>query len=335
MARIFAGLLAVIAGWLLWWPVAAWREDEATRAWLDARRAEGWQAEAMDVAVSGFPLAYNRDIRGIALADPSTGWAWQADAVSLARPRHPQISEPGFVLTLPQTQEIQTPERRLTIASERLVATLVPGPEGEVLASAEVEMSNVDVASGDDWRAALASGTLTATADPNDPERVDLVLTASRLVPPATMARALSNADLAPREIERLQFEAEVTFDRPWRVAALEGPRPQPLRIALGGSGLRWGELTLRIGGTLEVDAAGRPEGELLLKATNWRDLLAAAVASGAVPEGLSGGLEAALELASRLAGSPATLDIPVTFSGGRVRIGPVPVGRAPVLRLP
>jgi hypothetical protein len=335
MARVLAGLLAIVALWAAWWPIAAWREAGATEAWLDDRRAAGWLAEASDISVTGFPLSYVRRIEDVALADPASGWAWQAEGVALARPRHPELSDPGYVLTLPDVMEVQTPRERFSVASRRFVVTLLPAEGGDLLASARVDLDALEMASGRAWRTALASGSLVATADPEAPERVALVLTAAELEPPAAIARALSRADLVPRAIERLALEADVTFDGPWRLALLDGPRPQPQRIALDGSGLRWGDLTLRIAGTLTVDDAGRPEGELLLKATNWRELLAAAVAAGVIPERLAGGIEAGLELASRLAGSPQTLDIPLTFAGGRARIGPVPLGDAPVLRIP
>ena len=34
------------------------------------------------------------------------------------------------------------------------------------------------------------------------------------------------------------------------------------------------------------------------------------------------------------MAGNPKTLDIPLNFKGGKVRLGPVPLGDAPRLRL-
>jgi len=135
--------------------------------------------------------------------------------------------------------------------------------------------------------------------------------------------------------VERLEAEIEATFDRPWTIAALEDRRPQPRRIVVEDAALRWGALDLRVAGTLDVATDGTPEGELLVKATNWREILAAARTAGALPEGLAEAAERALELVSRLAGSPDTLDVPLVFSDGRTRLGPVPIGRAPSLTLP
>jgi hypothetical protein len=73
----------------------------------------------------------------------------------------------------------------------------------------------------------------------------------------------------------------------------------------------------------------------LLVKATNWREILAAARTAEALPAGVAAAAERALELVSRLAGSPRTLDIPLVFREGRARLGPVPIGPAPRLALP
>ena len=335
MSRILSILAAIALAWAAWWPLAAWMEARATTGWLEERRAAGWQAEWADVAVTGFPLTYVRRIAAPALADPGTGWAWRADALTLARPRHPQLSEPGLTVSWPPEQELQTPWQRLEISSGVFQADLRLSGEADRLDSGTLDVTALEVVSDAGWRMTLASGRLAALAAEAAPEIVTLTLSAVDLAPPARMARALSDADLAPDAIERLQAEAEVTFDRPWDRAALEQARPQPRRVVVKDAALRWGALELRVAGTLDVGEDGTPEGELLVKATNWRELLAAARASGALPEGLAGAAEGALELASRLAGSPRTLDLPLGFSNGRTRLGPVPLGPAPVLRLP
>ncbi|MEL6647716.1 MAG: DUF2125 domain-containing protein, partial [Pseudomonadota bacterium] len=76
------------------------------------------------------------------------------------------------------------------------------------------------------------------------------------------------------------------------------------------------------------------PEGEIVVKARNWRDILQMAVSSGTLNQSFADTLESGLSLISQMAGNPETLDIPLNFSGGRVRIGPVPLGPAPVLQL-
>jgi len=335
MRRILLVLAAAAALWAAWWPLEAWRSVRATEAWLEARRAAGWQAEWAAVEVSGFPLSYARRIVAPRLADPGTGWAWRAPDLVLARARHPALAQPGQVVSFPPEHEVRSPRQRLTISGGPLQAELLLEGAEARLGGATLEAQALGVLSDAGWRMALGRARMTARAAPSAPREVQMSLTAADLALPAETGEALRRADLAPRTIERLEAQAEVRFDRPWDLAALEERRPQPREIDLREAALRWGALELRVAGQLTVGPEGTPEGDLLVKATNWRDILAAARTTGALPEGLADAAEGALELVSRLAGSPRTLDIPLVFANGRVRIGPVPIGPAPSLALP
>jgi hypothetical protein len=92
--------------------------------------------------------------------------------------------------------------------------------------------------------------------------------------------------------------------------------------------------MELKLAGSFDVDETGAPEGSVLVKATNWREILAVGVAAGIVPTNFEAPITKALELASQFAGSPKTLDIPLNFKNGQTRIGPAPIGPAPVFRL-
>ncbi len=76
------------------------------------------------------------------------------------------------------------------------------------------------------------------------------------------------------------------------------------------------------------------PEGRIALRATNWREMLRIARTAGVLPEAIAGTVERGLGLLAGLSGNPETLDAPLTFAGGRVAFGPIPLGAAPRLRL-
>mgnify|MGYP006276852027 CR=1 FL=1 len=340
--------------WLAWWPLAAWQRAAATEDWLEARRAEGWQAEWAAIDVAGFPLAYSRRIEAPALADPATGWAWQAPWLTLRAPRHAALSPaeaPAAALSplpwgsglkrgpltvgFPPEQSLSRPGERLTLTAGALSARLDLRGARDSLRIATFDAEALGLLSEEGWRAGLGAARLTAVADPADPATLAVTLRAVDLTLPAAMAEAVRRTGGTPGQISRLAAEARIGFDRPWDQAALDIARPQPRRIDLRDAGLTWGALELRLAGDLTIAEDGTPEGRLLVKATNWRELLAAAEATGALPDALARTAEAALGLASRLAGSPDTLDVPLTFEGGRTRLGPLPLGPAPVLRLP
>jgi len=75
------------------------------------------------------------------------------------------------------------------------------------------------------------------------------------------------------------------------------------------------------------VTPEGLPEGEITLKARNWREMIAVAQAAGALPDSLASTVENSLGLLARMSGNRNTLDITLNFSGGRVRLGADPAG--------
>ncbi len=139
---------------------------------------------------------------------------------------------------------------------------------------------------------------------------------------------------LLPDVFDGLEIRATVEFDAPWDRFAIERARPQPTRIQLDILKAQWGgKLDLWMAGELEIDRAGLATGEITVKAKNWRDMVAIAVAAGVLAEDFEGTITSALEFLAGLSGDPETLDTPpLKFSrGGRVWFGPpVPLGQAP-----
>jgi hypothetical protein len=62
--------------------------------------------------------------------------------------------------------------------------------------------------------------------------------------------------------------------------------------------------------------------------------MISIGVNAGAIPTELQSALEGSLGLLARLSGNPNTIDAPLSFKKGFVSLGPIPIGRAPTLRL-
>lgn len=135
--------------------------------------------------------------------------------------------------------------------------------------------------------------------------------------------------------LDALALRAEIAFDRPVPRDVLASPRPQPRQIDLRLAEYRQGPVYFSAAGRLTVDAAGRADGALQLRAENWRALLDDAVEAGHLPRPLAQTIEQALMLVAGLSGDPDRLDVPLTFDDGAMRLGPIPLGPAPRLRLP
>ena len=71
---VFGVVILAALAWTGWWFLLARGQEAALDAWFDDRARAGWQAEHNEIRLTGFPLELRREIDGIRLADPKTGW---------------------------------------------------------------------------------------------------------------------------------------------------------------------------------------------------------------------------------------------------------------------
>lgn len=326
-------LVVVFAlGWSGYWLIGAWSLKSDTAAWLEARRADGWQAEWSEISLRGFPNRHDMTISAPVLADAEGGWAWSAPRLELLRLSY----RPDHVIVVwPETQSLHTTRQKLAIGGAQMRGSVVFQPgTARALDRSNFVFDAVQVVSDAGWRLGVTQARLATRSTEGTLGSYDIGIEATGLVPPARWLAQMAEADLLPGDIERVNADINATFDRPWDRRAIEDTRPQLTAMKIRNISAEWGKLKMRVAGDLAFSQSGTADGDLLIKATNWREIVALGRASGSLPTGLVDLLEDALELISSLAGSQKTLDIPLTFSGGRSWIGPVPVGPAPVVRL-
>ena len=87
--------------------------------------------------------------------------------------------------------------------------------------------------------------------------------------------------------------------------------------------------------GAFRVDDDGYPDGEIEVEAREWRQMLRLAVTSGLIDRDTARTIESAVEIITALTGGGEDLTAPLGLSGGKVRIGPVPIANAPRLAPP
>ncbi len=327
-------MVAIFAvGWSAWWGWGAWQAKHGLESWLEARREAGWQAEWDALEIRGFPTRIDRTLTGVTLANTEAGWVWTAPFVQILGLNY---QKDHVILVWPDAMEIQTPYQRVAIRGDALrgSVTFLPGPARE-LAEATLVFEGLELVSDAGWTSSSDEMRLASRPTEARPGRRDIGLEILGLKPRSALIERLSGAGLVPAEVETLRADLSVGFDRPWDRLALETTRPQPREIEIREIAVKWGELELRVAGDLELDAAGVVSGEVMVKSTNWRDMLELVRRSGVVPDSLIDPVLSGLELLSGLAGRSDTLDIPLSFSNGRTRLGPVPLGPAPVIRIP
>ncbi|WP_300036497.1 DUF2125 domain-containing protein [uncultured Roseobacter sp.] len=333
MRRIVWITLVAAGLWSVWWGITAFGLRNSIDTWFEERRAEGWQAELSGIGLSGWPLSVIAALQTPVLADPDTGAAFSAPGLTFTA----AAWWPGYVtLKLPDDGvTLASPEGRaqLTTVDATAGLRLRPGAalELEQLA-AEAAGWGITIAAGD-----LASGgPLTAVMEqsPETAASYSLSFDAAAFRPGSVLRDALFVPADWPVTFDALRLDADITFDRPWGISALEEARPQPRDIHLERAEAVWGDLLIRFAADLTVDGGGIPEGSLSIQVRNWRDIITLAARAGTLPPALVPQITRTLETFAGLSGNPDALDLDLTLSGGLVSLGFIPIGPAPRLIL-
>lgn len=319
--------VAAALAWCAYWFIGAAALERGLTAWFEDRRAEGWQAEWSELTVRGFPNRFDTELTDPAFADPDTGLAWQAPFFQLLALSY----QPNKVIAVfPNSQTILTPLGRTQLDSSRMRGSLHLGAAARMpLRSAVFVADAPEFTAGE---ARLRAQTLRlAMRETEDAELTyDLGLEALTLAPPVALKRRLDPGDLLPPALETLRLDAVIRFDREWDLRALEERRPQPTAITLNEARAAWGPLGLRATGAVDIDAQGRATGEITVKATNWREILSLAERSGLVPQSVIPLLETGLQAIAGLSGPDSSIDVPLGFRDGQMRLGFLALGPAP-----
>ena len=324
-------LLAAVL-WSGYWAIAGFGLRSSVTNWFAAQAERGWQAEYSEINLSGFPLRHRITIETPALADPATGTAWRADWLAL---ESPAIWPGRQTLHFPETaQRLSYYDQTLVILAEAMRADLDLAPGNALtLRSMALTAGEWSVSRGDEvW--ADADALSVSMQQQVKPETYRIHAEASDLAPGKDIRRLLGGAEELPRSFDRLELDLDVAFDKPWDRTALEDRRPQPRAIDLKLAEAAWGELRLFAAGKVSVDDYGVPTGEVALKAENWREMVAMAQQSGALPVRAVEPLTKVLNMLAGLGGNPEALDLELGFRGGYVTLGPIPLGPAPRLFL-
>jgi hypothetical protein len=327
-------ILAALAWSGYWWFSATTREN-ALESWLAGRRADGWVAEVQDLRVTGFPNRVDTIVEGLELADPDAGWSWHADRFEILslsyKPQH-------VIAVLPGTQVFSNPYDTLRLTSDKLDGSVIfrPTPRLE-LDRMTFETENLNIAADSGWSAGIGKAliaTRQATGEGVPPFSHDLSIDIDRLALPPEVVAGLRADKVLPAEIASVTVDATLGFDRPWDRPAIEAGNPTLERIDVRDIHIAWGKLDLRAEGKLGVDAQGLAEGRLDLRARNWKAMLDVAEDSGLIGGNVAGALRGGLGLLGGLMGGGRgdTIRVPLDFSDGVTRLGPVAIGPAPRL---
>ncbi|MBU2890212.1 DUF2125 domain-containing protein [Celeribacter halophilus] len=328
MRKLFWLLLAAVVIYSGYWMIGAKGTESAIAAWIDSRASEGWQAEVADIKTRGFPTRFDTEIREPQLADPRTGVALSTPRIEILSQSHRPTR---FTLRMAPEVTLASPYQRLDITQDLAEAQLFvdPGPS-LTLDHAALSLQNMRVASTATWGFTLESGEITTQRQADDPLTHDIALHVEGFAPTGGLIDGLDPKGLLSDRFEALDLDMQATFDGPWNIHALEGPRPQPTHIDLTTLSAHWGELDLKLAGAFDINARGYPVGKLAIKAENWREMIELAISVGAIPENMSNLTLRAGEMLAGLSGRKDTIDAELTLKDGMISLGFIPLGPAP-----
>ena len=329
--RWIIGLMFVAAfGWGAYWFVGSGQKEKAVETWLETRHASGWFAEYGDVDVKGFPNRFDTVVQDLALADPRSGWAWNAPRVELLTLSY----KPNHIIALfPSEQIVSTPLQNISINSEQIKTSLVFGDLTLLpLERFTTTLAKTRFASNAGWNATLDSGLLASRQSAKAEFAHDIAFDAAGFRPSTELRRSVDASGILPDTFEKLHLSGTAYFDAPWDKAAIEGEKPFLSRIDLDDGNAIWGGLEVQAKGSVNLDMLGYPTGSLRIRAKNWKDMIALAENSGALEPTIAKTMRSGLGIVAALSGNKSTLDVPLTFKGRKMKIGPVTIGDAPKL---
>lgn len=332
MKRLLSVILVAACLWAGYWFIGSSALERGAKTWFTDRANDGWVAEYGALDTVGFPNRFDTTITDVTLADPATGVVWNAPFFQVFAFSY----KPNEVIAVwPAEQSFATPFQTVRLFSENLRASAAfEAGTALTLDRATAEMDALRLVSSLGWDLALETGLLATRQTIGGTNSHDIFFEATQFRPDEALKLGLDPGQRLPAALETLSMDLTIGFDAPWDRFAIEDRRPQPTALELKSMRATWGKLELRAAGDVTFDDQGRPSGRITIKATNWREMLDLAVASGLVPEGFAVTARRALEILASLAGPPNTIDAPLTFHRGIVSLGPIPLGPAPRLRL-
>jgi len=334
MRRLLVAVVVIAALWVGYWFGAAYLLARGAEGAF-AARAEGPRLTQEGLAVTGFPTRFDLSVTEPRVTDATGAAGWTAPS---ARVTTRAFAPWRAVLDLPERQTVTLPGQEITLNSSAMTATVAVTPGTTLpLDTTEVNVAGLTLDSSAGWTVAVARILGETRRAAGDPLTHDVTLEASSITPDVALRRRLATLSDLPELVDSAKLNAALTFSAPLdRNAAEMQPRLTALRLR--DATLTWGRLVLSAQGQLAPDAEGRAEGRIDMVLQGWRDLVPVLVAAQLIKPEVAPTVTRALEvvaLQGAAAGTPAPdrLELPLVLAEGWMRLGPIPLGPAPMLR--
>lgn len=314
--------LVLLAGlaWCGYWFIGAKAVERFTRDWIAAQSAAGLVAGEQGLSVAGFPNRFDVTLTEPRLADPRSGWGWQAEFLQLFslsyKPWH-------VVAAFSPRQSVTLGDRTIGVEADKLQGSVVVEPAA-TLPLQRSTLAGEGMRLAPDTGPALRIGTMrfATEADPGNRSSHRIGLEANAI--------ETEGGPVAAR-LDLLRVDAWLAFSAPLDRHALAA-RPTVTEIDLREAILNWGAVSAFARGRVTADAEGLAVGEVTLRLENWSEALDGLAGLGFIPDDSLLALRRVGQVLSLTSGNRTTVELPLQLSPRGLSVGGIPVG--PPLRL-
>ena len=318
--------LALGVLWGGYWFVGSRAVDQGLTQWFADTAANGATATNDGISVAGFPNRFDLTVTNPHLADPVSGWGWQAPFAQVFS----MTWKPWHLITaLPNDQEIDAPGQKILLHSSQMKGSLRMHPSTNLtLAETVIEAQDIAATSDQGWQLGAKSVILALAEDPTQKNAQRLGLEVTDLVPDASLTALMPNLGAV---VEALHLDATLLLTAPIDRNIAE-TQPKLVGIDLQDFHMAWGTLKITAKGRIVRADTGFAEGKIDLRVEDWREIPKLIVALGLIEPGMGQSITRAMEVLAKTGPNPDVLTLPLDFKSGRMSLGPLPLGPAPML---
>ena len=332
MRKLLVILLVLSALWSGYWFAGSSALRGAAEQWFADQAAHGITAEKTALSVSGFPNRFDLTVEGLSLADPQTGFGWSAPFAQIFamtwKPWH-------IIAALPPTQTFRLPDQDIGLTSTRLMASARAKPTLALpLAEIVVDGTALKATSTQGWSVGAAGLIFAVRADTASDTAYDIALTAKDFAPDPTFLATLGPTSALPPLVAEARATLNARLTAPLDRMAGD-THPTLIGLEVKDMLITWGTMSITAKGLLEPDSDGYAAGRIAIDITNWQHLIPLLVATGTISDKFAPTFQNMLKTLADEGGKPDILSLPLTLAKGRMSLGPLPLGEAPLLVSP
>lgn len=325
-------IIAAGLAWSGYWYIGKSSREAGINRWLEDRVEQGWVASS-DVSLRGYPNRYDAILSDIILANPKSGWAWNAKQLELLTLSY----EPNHIIALfPQSQLISSPKEKITVTSSDMQASLnVTERNSLTLQRATLSAKDLELNSSAGWKNSAKNAILAIRQSQEGSNFYDVALSADDFQPSNVALKELNRGGIMPATFTTFKMDAIVEYDQPLSKQSFESGSAIMQGLDIKDIHLEWGDIVLRAAGKVKLDAEGYPDGKFSLRAVNWQSMIDIAIANNSLDAKMGQRIKDALGFVAKLTGKKDTIDVPLKFSNRKTRLGPITLGPAPQIKFP